>query len=83
MTREEVIKWFKESPFMHKDHVPFQMAIEALENENALLDRVLEIMDKKWAEYCEDKDDNQIDTEVLICHAWLRNEVLKMKGEQE
>ena len=46
MTREEAIKWFKESPFMHKDHVPFQMAIEALENENALLDRVLEIIDK-------------------------------------
>lgn len=34
MTREEVIKWFKTSLFMHKDHEPFQMAIKALEQES-------------------------------------------------
>ena len=33
MTREEAIKWFRESPFWHKDHVPFNMAIQALEQE--------------------------------------------------
>ena len=33
MTREEAIKWFKENPFIHKDHEPFQMAIKALEQE--------------------------------------------------
>lgn len=33
MTREEAIKWFKESAFYHKDHEPFNMAIEALEQE--------------------------------------------------
>lgn len=33
MTREEVIRWFKESPFYDKDHEPFNMAIKALEQE--------------------------------------------------
>lgn len=33
MTREEVIKWFRESALYHKDHEPFNMAIEALEQE--------------------------------------------------
>lgn len=33
MTREEAIKWFRESPFYHKNHVPFNMAIKALEQE--------------------------------------------------
>ena len=33
MTREEAIKWFKEDPFYHKDHEPFNMAIKALEQE--------------------------------------------------
>ena len=31
MTIEEAIKWFIDSPFWHKDHEPFNMAIEALE----------------------------------------------------
>jgi len=31
MTREEAIKWFKDSAFYHKDHEPFNMAISALE----------------------------------------------------
>ena len=34
MTREEAIKWFKESAFYHKDHEPFNMAISALEQQN-------------------------------------------------
>lgn len=33
MTREEAIKWFRESPFWHKDHEPFNMAIKALAQE--------------------------------------------------
>ena len=33
MTREEAIKWFRESPFYHKNHEPFNMAIKALEQE--------------------------------------------------
>ena len=33
MTREEAIKWFKESAFYHKDHEPFNMAISALEQQ--------------------------------------------------
>ena len=33
MTREEAIEWFRESPFYHKDHEPFNMAIKALEQE--------------------------------------------------
>ena len=33
MTRKEAIKWFKESPFYHKDHEPLNMAIKALEQE--------------------------------------------------
>ncbi|MBO7430440.1 MAG: hypothetical protein J6U56_05445 [Spirochaetia bacterium] len=33
MTREEAIKWFRENPFYHKNHVPFNMAIKALEQE--------------------------------------------------
>ena len=33
MTREEAIRWFKESPFYHKDHEPFNMAIQALKQE--------------------------------------------------
>lgn len=36
MTRVEAIEWFKNSPFYHKEHEPFKMAIEALEqNEQA------------------------------------------------
>lgn len=30
MTIEEAIQWFEENPFMHKNHEPFKMAIEAL-----------------------------------------------------
>ena len=33
MTREEAIEWFLNSPFYHKEHVPFEMAIEALKVE--------------------------------------------------
>ena len=33
MTREEAIKWFRENPFYHKDHEPFNMAIQALSQE--------------------------------------------------
>ncbi len=33
MTNAEAIKWFRENPFYHKDHVPFNMAIKALEQE--------------------------------------------------
>lgn len=33
MTREEAIKWFRESTLYHKDHEPFNMAIKALEQE--------------------------------------------------
>ena len=33
MTREEAIEWFLNSPFYHKGHVPFEMAIEALKAE--------------------------------------------------
>lgn len=33
MTREEAIEWFLNSPFYHKEHVPFEMAIEALKAE--------------------------------------------------
>ena len=28
--RQDAIKWFEESAFYHKDHVPFNIAIEAL-----------------------------------------------------
>ena len=30
MTREEAIKWFKDSPFYSEHHEPFNMAISAL-----------------------------------------------------
>lgn len=33
LTIEEVIEWFKENPFYHKDHIPFNMAIKALEKQ--------------------------------------------------
>lgn len=33
MTREKAIEWFLNSPFYHKEHVPFEMAIEALKAE--------------------------------------------------
>lgn len=33
MTIEEAIRWFEKSPFMHKDHEPFKMAIEALKKQ--------------------------------------------------
>ena len=33
MTREEAIKWIKNSPSYHKDHEPLNMAIQALEQE--------------------------------------------------
>lgn len=33
MTIEEAIQWFEKSPFMHKDHEPFKMAIEALKKQ--------------------------------------------------
>ena len=36
MTKEEVIKWFRESPFYHKNHEPFNMAIKALEQADVL-----------------------------------------------
>lgn len=32
MTRDEAVKWFKESSFYHEKHEPFNMAIEALTN---------------------------------------------------
>ena len=38
MTRDEAIKWFRESPFWHKDHVPFNMAIQALEQITKIAD---------------------------------------------
>jgi len=31
MTNEEIIRWFIDSPFYHKDHEPFNKAIKALE----------------------------------------------------
>jgi hypothetical protein len=33
MTIEEAIRWFEKNPFMHKDHEPFKMAIEALKKQ--------------------------------------------------
>ena len=33
MTIEEAIRWFEKSPFMHPDHEPFKMAIEALKKQ--------------------------------------------------
>ncbi len=39
MTNEEAIKWFRENPFYHKDHVPFNMAIKALEQVD-ILDKI-------------------------------------------
>ena len=33
MTIEEAIQWFEKNPFMHKDHEPFKMAIEALKQQ--------------------------------------------------
>ena len=56
MTREEAIKLIKESKekkfkytlyTVNEYHAAMEMAINALENENAVLDRVLEIIDKK------------------------------------
>lgn len=41
MTREEAIKWFRENPFYHANHVPFNMAIKALEQE-PILDKIRE-----------------------------------------
>lgn len=58
MTREEAIKWFRESPFWHEDHEPFNMAIKAIEQELAIDKIRAEIMqvanqekfyDEKWA----------------------------------
>lgn len=31
MTREEAVQWFKNNPFYHEEHEPFQMAIRALQ----------------------------------------------------
>ena len=34
--REEAIKWIKENPFYHKEHKPFNIMLEALEQEPIL-----------------------------------------------
>ena len=48
MTREEAIEWFYDSPFYHKDHTPFNMAIEALKQES-ILDKIrAEIKEWYW-----------------------------------
>lgn len=47
MTREEVIAWFRESPFYHKDHEPFNMAIKALEQESCE-DAITRILKRMW-----------------------------------
>ena len=80
MTREEAIKWFKASPFMHKDHVPFQMAIEALENENALLDCVLEIIDGELIAHAPDYHHIGRGVETRETLERIRSEVEELKG---
>ena len=37
--REEAIKWIKENPFYHKEHKPFNIMLEALEQDN-ILDKI-------------------------------------------
>lgn len=53
MTVEEAIKWFKNDPFYHKDNVPMNIAIKALEQMNALDKIVAEIesMDFDFGDY--------------------------------
>lgn len=79
MTREEVIEWFKMSPFMHPKHVPFLMAIKALENENALIDEVLEIIDNE-DDYSEQliRRGEVADLDEIFEH--MREAVLALKG---
>ena len=46
LTTEEAIKWFQESPFYHKEHEPFNMAIKALE-QYPILDKIRDEIERK------------------------------------
>ena len=54
MTRKEAIEWFLNSPFYHKGHVPFEMAIEALKAEPVKHGHWVEVPDEVFAStyYC-------------------------------
>ena len=96
MTREEAIKIIKECRVkgfkytfytVNEYHAALEMAIEALENEGAVVDRVLEIIDEvidRDVEYAKDENDEalkkcikrSIDTALDI-----RDAVAALKGE--
>ena len=59
MTNEEAIEWFKSSAFYHKDHEPFNMAIDALsqQSEDAISRRAANRIFDKLMDYpFEEKD---------------------------
>lgn len=92
MTREEAIKIIKECKekgfkytfhTVDKYHAALEIAIKALENENVVLDKVLEIIDQmdKENEECNDDPSRWM---LRIEHQDFREMVLALKGgEQE
>ena len=88
MTREEaikIIKECKEKKFKYtlytvdEYHAAMEMAINALENENAMIDRVLEIIDRYTA--TEPTTLSASTHNILIDR--MKTEIVALKGEQE
>lgn len=81
MTREEAIKaleielnqWEADCKSYHAVKEALPMAIEILENENALIDRVLEIIDY-YEEQCTKAEGTWLEM--------ARKDILALKGEQ-
>lgn len=92
MTREEAIKELLNMKRINYTLAPdecFDMAIMALERENTLLDRVLEIIDAEAWSYCDyviKHENGNAGKQSAACHLSenIRNAVMALKGgEQE
>ena len=70
MTREEAIEWFLSSPFYHKEHAPFEMAIEALKAEP--------VKHGHWLFY--EEPDGYYHSECSECGQWCDEDVF-LKGK--
>ena len=98
MTREEAIKIIKECKekkfkytlyTVNEYHAAIEMAINALGNENAVLDRVLEIIDRRIViqemKYTEANDILHETIAEIRCEEVkeIRNEILKLRRYTE